>query len=157
MQAPRTATGPGQPAPREAVGKALSPPASREACHCFPSGRSSRFPAPGGGGSREEIPPSPVPEPRLGAGRWVLLGRCPQSVSPPSLSGGSATPCCSACSEGLRLGAPRSTQCVPAGRRAARLLFLPQPPLQHHPPGAASSLAGFAGPESKAFSLPAGP
>lgn len=31
------------------------------------------------------------------------------------------------------------------------------PLLQHHLPGAASSLAGFAGPESKAFSLPAGP
>lgn len=30
-------------------------------------------------------------------------------------------------------------------------LFLPHPPLQHHPPGAASSLAGSPGPESKAF------
>lgn len=62
MQAPRTATGPrGQPAPREAVGEALNPPASGKPA-CFPSGAlpadSRHLEAAVAGGD----PPSPVPE-----------------------------------------------------------------------------------------------
>ena len=73
----------------------------------------SRFPARDAAGGKRPRP-----------AQWASSGQepgseCPQSVSPPSLSGGSATPCCSACSEGLRLGAPGARQCVPAGHGAA--------------------------------------
>ena len=106
---------------------------------------------------------------------------------PTSLSGGSATPRCWACSEGRQWflfgRCPESPPSLSRGSATTRCsvcseglrlgapgstqclpagrgppwLFLPHPHCSHDQPGATSSLAGSPGPESKAFSLPANP
>lgn len=99
----------------------------------------------------EEIPPAQCPsrgwEPGGGSCLADVHSPCPPR---PSLWG-SATPCCSACSEGLRLGAPGAPSVsLQAGGPPGCCSCL-SPHCSTTPPGAASSLAGSRGLRAKPF------